>query len=79
MSSSLETRHLQVGYEKTAVVDDVTLEVKAGEVLTLIGANGSGKSTILKSITGQLAPLGGAVYLDGRRSEERRIGKECRL
>lgn len=68
MSSSLETRHLQVGYEKTAVVDDVTLEVKAGEVLTLIGANGSGKSTILKSITGQLAPLGGAVYLDGRES-----------
>lgn len=54
-----------VGYAGRAVVSEVTLELRAGEVLTLVGPNGSGKSTLLKSATRQLELLGGAVYLDG--------------
>lgn len=78
MKNSLETRRLQAGYGKTAVVEDVSLQIRPGEVLTLIGPNGSGKSTILKSITGQLAPLGGAVYLDGRDSAKMKTGEIAR-
>lgn len=57
---------LAVGYDKKTVVEDVDLEVRAGDVVALIGPNGSGKSTILKTITRHLAPLGGTVELDGR-------------
>ena len=44
--------------------DNITLQLKKGEILTLIGPNGAGKSTILKSITRQLATISGTVYLD---------------
>ncbi len=59
-------RDLSAGYDKKLVVEGVNLEVRAGDVVALIGPNGSGKSTILKTITRHLAPLGGAVELDGR-------------
>lgn len=57
---------LSAGYDKKVVVEGVDLEVRAGDVVALIGPNGSGKSTILKTITRHLAPLAGAVELDGR-------------
>ena len=57
---------LSAGYEKKVVVEGVDLKVRAGDVVALIGPNGSGKSTILKTITRHLAPLAGAVELDGR-------------
>ena len=57
---------LSAGYDKKVVVEGVNLEVRAGDVVALIGPNGSGKSTILKTITRHLAPLAGAVELDGR-------------
>lgn len=57
---------LSAGYDKKVVVEGVELEVRAGDVVALIGPNGSGKSTILKTITRHLAPLAGAVELDGR-------------
>ena len=67
MSDSLfGIRDLSVGYDKKLVVEGVNLEVHAGDVVALIGPNGSGKSTILKTITRHLAPLGGAIELDGR-------------
>ena len=57
---------LSAGYDKKVVVEGVDLEVRAGDIVALIGPNGSGKSTILKTITRHLAPLAGAVELDGR-------------
>lgn len=57
---------LSAGYDKKVVVEGVDLEVRTGDVVALIGPNGSGKSTILKTITRHLAPLAGAVELDGR-------------
>ena len=55
---------LTVGYQNVPVVRDVDVSLAQGEILTLIGGNGAGKSTILKSIMGQLAPLSGVVYLE---------------
>lgn len=57
-------KDLCVGYDKVPLISGITVGIRRGEILTLIGPNGSGKSTILKSITKQLALLGGTVYLD---------------
>ena len=62
----LKTDNLNAGYGKKIIVSGVSLEVKAGSVVTLIGPNGSGKSTVLKTITGQLKKLGGSVCVMGR-------------
>lgn len=59
----LSTENLSVGYGKKVVLENVTLSVEKGQILTLIGPNGGGKSTILKSISAQLATMGGTVYL----------------
>ena len=66
MRMVLHAEHLTVGYGRTAVVEDMTLTIEKGEIVTLIGANGAGKSTILKTLAAQLAPLSGCVMLDGR-------------
>lgn len=52
-------------YPGTRVVDDVSFEIRAGEIHALIGENGAGKSTIIKMVSGALSLNGGAVYLDG--------------
>ncbi len=46
----IETQDLSVGYHGKALLKDIALKVKKGEILVLIGPNGAGKSTILKNI-----------------------------
>ena len=65
MDKSIQLSELNVGYGQTVVLNDVNISVAPGEIVCLIGANGAGKSTVLKTITGQLKKLGGVVYLDG--------------
>lgn len=60
---------LTVGYKKP-LISDICFNVKSGKIMTLIGANGSGKSTILKTLSGHLKKLGGDVYFDGTSSDE---------
>ena len=62
----LNTQSLTVGYEGVPLISDISLSIEPGEILTLIGPNGSGKTTILKSITRRLAAIAGTVYIDGR-------------
>jgi branched-chain amino acid transport system ATP-binding protein len=62
----LEVSNIAVYYGKIAALKDVSLTVDAGEIVALIGANGAGKSTTLKTISG-LRPLGaGRISFDGR-------------
>lgn len=58
----LQTDNLTVGYDNQAVIKDICLHIQKGEIVTLIGANGSGKSTILKTIAGYIEKLGGNIF-----------------
>jgi len=61
----LELRRLNVFYGNIHVLRDICLEVKTGEIITLIGANGAGKSTTLMSICGIVPARSGAVIFKG--------------
>jgi branched-chain amino acid transport system ATP-binding protein len=62
----LKVDNLHVYYGHIHAVKGVSFDVQDGEILTLIGANGAGKSTIMKAVTGILKPRQGDVTLDGR-------------
>ena len=62
---ALAARALVAGYGSREVVHGVDLEIASGRITAIIGANASGKSTLLKAAARVLAPLGGAVLLDG--------------
>ncbi|WP_028520656.1 ABC transporter ATP-binding protein [Ruminococcus flavefaciens] len=66
----LRTEELSAGYGKKVIVGGLTIEARRGEILTLIGPNGAGKSTVLKTLCRQLDPLGGTVYIDGKKLSE---------
>ena len=60
--------HFAYDHGRVPIFDGLDVTIPEGRITTLIGANGSGKSTILKSLIRELALLGGTVYLDGRDS-----------
>lgn len=64
------TEGLTVGYHGVPLIKNIRIGLKKGEILTLIGPNGAGKTTILRSIIRQLEPIGGVVFLDGKKTEE---------
>ena len=57
---------LECRYGRVKAVDALSIEVRRGELVALIGANGAGKSTTLKAISGLLRPTAGRIELDGR-------------
>ena len=65
----LELKRLSAGYGRDAVLHDVDLELKQGEIVTLIGANGAGKSALVNAISGLLRPISGEIYFQGERIE----------
>lgn len=67
----VEARDLAVGYGGAPVCADVDLVLRRGESLAVIGANGSGKSTVLRTVLGLLSPLSGQVEVLGRAVDER--------
>ena len=61
----LKVRHLRKSYKKRPVIHDVSLDLTRGEVVALLGPNGSGKTTCFYSIAGLVMPDGGQVLIDG--------------
>jgi len=64
--SALTVSGLAVSYGAVAALHDVSLEVRQGEIVSVIGGNGAGKTTLLKAIAGVLRPSAGRIAADGR-------------
>jgi branched-chain amino acid transport system ATP-binding protein len=65
MSALLEVSGLSAGYDGMPALRDVSLEARSGEIVALVGANGAGKTSILRAISGLIRPSGGAIRFDG--------------
>lgn len=63
----LEVSNLHVHYQKVAALKGVSLQVPSGGIVTIIGANGAGKSTTLRSISGLARPSSGEIRFEGER------------
>ena len=63
---ALQFDHLRKAYAATVAVDDVTFEVRPGEVFGLLGPNGAGKTTLIRMLIDIIAPDDGRILLDGR-------------
>ena len=61
----IEVDHLYAGYDGTAILDDVSFNIRAGEVFGILGGSGGGKSTILKHMIGLVPPVSGHVRFAG--------------
>jgi branched-chain amino acid transport system ATP-binding protein len=66
----LEVRHISVSYNDITVIHDISFKVEKGKVVSIIGSNGAGKSTILRALSGILHPYQGNIILDGVRIEK---------
>jgi lipopolysaccharide export system ATP-binding protein len=64
--AGLQVRQLRKSYKKRLVIRDVSLRLNRGEVVALLGPNGSGKTTCFYAIAGLVTPEGGQVVIDGR-------------
>ncbi len=65
--ADLVVEHLRAGYGDVEVLREVSFEVGPGEIVALVGANGVGKTTTLRTISGLLRPAGGTIRLGGAR------------
>jgi len=63
----LELKNVSSAYGSVEALRGVSLKVEAGEVVTLLGANGAGKSTTLRTISGLIRPTSGEIWFDGKR------------
>lgn len=78
----LRTEDVTLGYALKNVVCDLSLGIKKGDLTTIIGANGSGKSTILKALSRNLKPVKGCIYLDGKlihKTDTKQVAKKLTM
>src|SRR3954454_10702443 len=64
--SMLQLERVSSGYGRSPVLHEVSLEVRAGEIVALVGANGAGKSTLLNTVMGLVRRTQGSIRLEGR-------------
>ncbi len=66
MTPILELINLRVGYGQSVVLQDVSLNLREGEIVCLLGANGAGKTTTTRAVSGLLAPWSGEIRFAGQ-------------
>jgi phospholipid/cholesterol/gamma-HCH transport system ATP-binding protein len=62
---AIEFVNIVAGYGDMIVLDDISMQIRRGEIFTVIGLSGSGKSTLLKLVIGFLKPISGRILIDG--------------
>lgn len=66
----LELKNIEVFYGSVKALKDVSINLKRGEIVTLLGANGAGKTTILRAIAGLIQPKLGEIWFNGQRIDK---------
>ena len=66
MSDALEVQNIQVGYQNRSVIEDFSVTIPKNKITTIIGPNGCGKSTLIKTVSRILKAESGAIFLDGK-------------
>jgi len=74
----LATVEVVGGYGKVQILNGVTLEVGRGQIVALLGGNGTGKTTILKTLSGLIKPWSGSIVFDGERIDGMRADRIVR-
>ena len=69
-TASLKATGLTIGYPDAPVINDIEFELRSGDVLAVVGHNGSSKSTLIKTLLGTLKPLAGGLNWAGGRPEK---------
>ena len=70
MTALLEVTEVRVSYGRIEAVKGVSFSVEAGSLVTLIGSNGAGKTTVLRTVSGLLCPTAGEIRFDGERIDQ---------
>ena len=65
----LRVENLSFSYDKIQAIRNVSFELQKGEIMAIVGANGAGKSSLMKCIAGLLKPQCGEVYLNNKKME----------
>lgn len=69
----LKTEGLVSGYGKVEIVRGVDMEIEAGEIVSLIGRNGVGKSTFMKTVMGAIRPMAGRIFYNGEEFTKKKV------
>ncbi len=72
---SLSISNLSAGYGQVRVIEDLSMDVKSGETVALLGTNGNGKSTLMRCVMGLLAPTAGSIKLEIDHGDLERAGE----
>ncbi|KKM15675.1 hypothetical protein LCGC14_1693660, partial [marine sediment metagenome] len=75
----LNLTDIVIHYQKVAAVQGISLRVEKGQLVTLLGSNGAGKSTTLRTISGLVRPSAGEIRFDGKRIDGRSPDKILKL
>lgn len=64
-NSIIKVENLVAGYDDTVILEDISFDVKEGEIFVILGGSGCGKSTLLKHLIGLISPISGNIFIDG--------------
>lgn len=69
LNTALQVNTLQIGYDKKVVAEQISFNLKEGELVGIVGVNGIGKSTLIRTISGFLPKLSGSIQIEGKEIE----------